>query len=125
MIWTIFAFALALGVGAGAAVLSIISSYRLNAAERDLRDGLRQLSQLGQGNPNKLRAELDDLRAALDVIRASNRREFGSLWGRLGGRGRQASIIDGDTGLPLSGDDEVDAMLALQSAKPVSPNGGS
>lgn len=69
-----------------------------------------------------LRAELDDLRGALDVIRASNRKEFGALWGRMGGRSSgQTSILNGETGEPLQGDDELDALLALQRAKPVAP----
>jgi len=67
-----------------------------------------------------LRAELDDLRGALDVIRASNRRELGSLWAKVGGK-PNGRIFEHDTGLPLAGDAELDAVIGLQSAKPVQP----
>lgn len=71
----------------------------------------------------KLAAELDALRGALDVNRASVRRELGSLWGRLGGRGHRATYVDAETGEAIDGDDEINAMLALQSAKPAGPSG--
>lgn len=73
-------------------------------------------------SPATLRAEVDDLRGALDRVTASNRREFGALWGKLGPR-TPARTFDGTTGLPLEGDDELEAVIALQSAKPVGPNG--
>lgn len=82
---------------------------------------LQELRKIvNERTPTALRAEVDDLRAALDVIRASHRREFGSLWGRLGGK-PNGKVIDNDTGLALEGSDELEALLALQRAKPVQP----
>lgn len=69
-------------------------------------------------SPETLAAAVDDLRAALDVSRASNRKEFGSLWGRLGGR----RPTDGAIGLGAHQIDErdgaFDALLDLQSRPP-------
>lgn len=71
---------------------------------------------------SKLAAEVDALRGALDVYRASTRRELGALWGRLGGR---SAVIEGEfthvgNGAPAA-DDELQALLALQSAPPARP----
>lgn len=72
---------------------------------------------IAKTTPETLRAEVDDLRGALDVLRASNRKEFGSLWGRLGGKP--------DTAGALPTQREVDgsfaALLDLQSRPPSGP----
>jgi hypothetical protein len=64
------------------------------------------------GTPASLLAEIDDIRAAADMTRASNRKEFASLWGRMGGRGHKAETFD--TVQHANGDFE--AMLTLQSS---------
>lgn len=54
-----------------------------------------------------LRADLDDLRAAVEVDRLALRKQLGKIWGKIG---REPS-----NGSPLaSGNDELDAWLKLQ-----------
>lgn len=122
-------FALVISVAAlGVAWLTMSASAagvtKLDSRIDLLQAATRALEQRAMKSaPETLRAELDDLRGALGVLSASNRREFGSLWGRLGGRGsNHGKIIDGDSGLPLEGDDEIEAVLALQRAQPVKPS---
>lgn len=121
-------FAVVISVGALGVAWSIMSALRV--IERRTDSTLRAHAAAIQGirkelttrTPAALKAEVDDLRGALDVIRASNRREFGAVWGKMGGRGsNNGRVLDGDTGQPLEGDDELAAVLALQSAKPVQP----
>lgn len=107
---------------------SIMSALRDTERRMDSRlsahaAAITQLrKEMAVKTPSALKADLDDLRGALDVIRASNRREFGALWGKMGGRGsNNGKVFDGGTGLPLEGDEELDALLALQTAKPVQP----
>ena len=125
----ITAFALVLAVVAcGAVALTISALAQLKRATESqlgtLRNSLASVQAIAaKSSSTTLRTEVDDLRGALDVMRASHRREMASLWGRMGGRPRQTSMLDGDTGEPLTGDDELAAMVALQTAKPVSPNG--
>lgn len=67
--------------------------------------------------PAALAAGLEDLRGALGVMAASNRKQFGSLWARVG-RQREPEYRDGQ---PV--DEEMGDLLAFQSAAPVRPNG--
>lgn len=85
-------------------------------------ESARLMSAVERTTNSKLAAELDALRGALDVMRNSNRREMSTLWGRLGAR--KAAILDGETGEPLEGDDELQAMLRLQTAKSAGPGQG-
>lgn len=66
-----------------------------------------------------LQATIDDLRGAIDVLRASNRKEFSSLWGRLGGR--PVRTIDAEGIEMPQGNSQFEALLELQSKPPVSP----
>lgn len=122
-------FAVAMLAGVSVVARSITSELRATElrTESTLRahavaiQGLRKVTAMQ--TPAALKAELDDLRGALDVIRASNRKELGALWGKMGGRGsNNGKVFDNDTGQPLEGDDELQALLALQTAKPVQPN---
>jgi len=114
-------FALVIAVVALGGVLLITSRVAATWKATDSRlTNIR--TEITNTSTAKLRAEVDDLRGALDVIRASNRKEFGALWGRMGGRGQNSGkVFDGASGLPLADDDELEAVLALQSAKPVQP----
>jgi len=62
-------------------------------------------------------SHIDDLRGAIDVLRASNRKEFSSVWGRLGGRPPRE-----ETAAPIAAqrvdDGSFEALLDLQSAPP-------
>lgn len=115
----------ALVVGRWTMSASAAGIRRLDSWAGHVNNRLTEISgRVTSTSTSQLRAELDDLRGALDVIRASNRKEFGALWGRMGGRGAdRAKTFDGATGLPLGDDDELEAVLALQAAKPVGPNG--
>lgn len=131
----IFVFALVLAVvGSVAAVLitwfSRSALLRLQADWRDwhlkLHAEVKRLEGAVERTTNsKLAAEVDALRGAVDVMRNANRKEFGSLWARVGRGPRASAFFDGMTGVPLEGDDEVNAMLALQSAKPAGPTNGA
>ena len=122
-------FAVAISAAAlGVAWLTISGSAagvkKLESWARHANSELMKLKDRVDGTTNsKLKAELDDLRGALDVMRASNRKEFGSLWGKIGRGANNGRVFDGATGAPLTGDDELEAVIALQTAKPVSPNG--
>lgn len=74
-------------------------------------------AEIEKRTPESLRAEVDDLRGALDTIRSSNRREFGSIWGRLGGR----PPVEGRAEGRAANDDSFEAMLQLQAAPSPEP----
>jgi len=65
-----------------------------------------------------LKAAVDDLAAALDASRASNRRELGRLWAKIGGERPTRTF---ENGAALEGDDDLEALVAFQNAKPVQP----
>ena len=94
---------------------------RLAAIEADhakLRARLYDLStKLSTGTNAALRVELTDLQSALEMLAASNRREFGKIWKRLGG------VQGGSPREPLLADvdEELAAILALQSAPTPEP----
>ena len=60
--------------------------------------------------PAVLRAELEDLRAALQIDRVALRKQLGKIWGRIGAE------RDGAAEPSVAGDDELDAFIALQRA---------
>lgn len=119
-------FALVIAVGALGAVALLTSRLSARARGWDFRlsehrAAMNLFEQRIEKTSNAtLRAEVDDLRGALDVLRGSHRKELGALWGRLGGK-PNGRVLDGETGQPLSSGEELAAMIALQNAAPVRP----
>ena len=102
-----FAFAIAVGaLGATALLTSRVAA--LTNAWASIQRELKQSSTATISA--SIQAEVDDLRGALDVIRASNRRELGSLWGRLGGKpaSRTFEMRDLD---PAANDDSFETRM--------------
>lgn len=118
MLEALMAFsALALAVLA-LVVLALLMS-RVSALTRGLDYRIDQLSETMRKSAHpQVVAELDGLRAALDVTTRSNRREFGKLWARIGGE-RTETVAP--NGAPAANDDTFAAMLALQGTPPVKP----
>lgn len=93
----------------------------LNARLRLLENSTRERT------PAVVTAAIEDLRTALASVNATNRREFGAIWKRLGlaraaaAPERQPNMFDG-SGELIEGDEEFDALVALQKAKPVQPS---
>lgn len=112
-------FAIVILAGALVVALLTISASRSGVRRMDsLAAHLAQLeAKMATTGNQELRAAVDDLAAALDVTRASNRREFGAIWGRLGGKPRPDAI----TVASAANDDSFEALLALQSTPPVKP----
>lgn len=112
------AFAFVMSVGALGVVLW--TTYALIAGERAQDSRLAELAkELTKITPTSIAAEVDDLRGALDVIRASNRKEFGAIWGRLGGKPASNAI---ETTMRGSAPDaSFEALLDLQSRPPAGP----
>jgi len=71
-------------------------------------------TKFSTSSPAALRVELSDLQSTLEMLAASNRREFGKLWKRVPG-----STEPNGAALPVEGD--IAAMLALQSTPPPPP----
>lgn len=75
--------------------------------------------------PAALAAQVEELRGLVDVLRASNRREFGSLWKTIGRAGLRRTDPTPDSEpqveLPVANDDSFDALIKLQSTPPVKP----
>jgi hypothetical protein len=65
--------------------------------------------------PAVLRADLDDLRAAIEVDRISHRKALGKLWGRIG-RDERETPNGPSAELPHVADSELQAYLDLQNA---------
>ena len=63
--------------------------------------------------PALVRADLDDLRSAVDVDRIAHRKQLAKVWGRIGydERAREPDI---STSPGMSGEPELDAFIALQ-----------
>lgn len=131
--YAIFAFALALIALVLVAAVSIIWLCRSALIKLDAKwaglhvklsaDVHRIEAAVERTTNSKLAAEVDALRGALDVYRASTRKELGALWGRLGGRGAtlDAEVTHVGNGA-VAADDELQALLQLQSAPPVRPS---
>lgn len=103
------------------------SAQRTAEKARELRDADRRYFEalvgamkdtIDKSAGAKLRAELEDVRSALQVHEQSNRREFGKLWGHR--NGRAPVTVDAETG-EVSEDDDIAAMLRLQKAGPGGP----
>lgn len=114
---TVFAGVIVVGVFVAIALLMSRVAEHTRGLESLYHTRAQLVSMAEKSGPNVLRGEVDDLAAALDKLRASNRREFGQLWARIGGPAREAKTFE--NGEPLSDDDELEAVLALQSAQPV------
>lgn len=65
--------------------------------------------RIDSSTPAVLRADLDDLRAAVDLDRIALRKQLGKIWGRIGRD--EHTDPTGDS----SGNDELDAFLKLQN----------
>jgi len=99
-------FAVVIGVVALAAVLSLTSAVRRRTDA--LAWKCRRLEdEMKTATPMAVRHEVEELSAALAKLRAQNRREFGSLWAKVGG-GRRTEYADGGI------DDHLASLLALQ-----------
>lgn len=125
LIISVFALALA-AVALVYAVWTISETRRVQASLQDFtgrfeRRSNETLAAVERTTNSKLAAEVDALRGALDVLRASNRREFSTIHGRLGGRPPAGRVIEAE----LVEDDDIAAHIALQSAAPVRPGNGS
>jgi len=106
---TVFFVVAALAANVACAWLTISVSAD---GKRRTESALKEMSvMLTKSNPNTYRAVLDDLGAAIEQLRSSNRRELGALWGRLGGRRPAADGADVPTV-------DLDEMMRLQSAPP-------
>jgi len=113
----IFAFVIAAAALVGVWLIISYLSARARGWESRLERHAADIQSLRTTTPSALGAEVDDLRAALETQRASNRKELGSLWARVGGRPLSGEFIE--TRQAPNGDFE--AMLALQSAPVVKP----
>jgi hypothetical protein len=129
------AFALAL-VAAVCGVLALIISLRLRAAQERWQSQMRKQFEQYSGNvkllhtrisdrlrelegqtPAKLAAEVAALSDAVSRVADTHRRFAGKVWAELRGDHAQKAVPNGETE-----DDDLRAVLALQTAKPVSPN---
>lgn len=113
-----FAFALVAIVALCAAAASLTLAVRLNSrfgtSWRTLRKALDDLSSEHQRSmPAKVRAEVEDLAAALDSHRRSTRSELGRLWQRMGRDAPPAPNSGVDAAL-ADLDPELAAELAFQ-----------
>lgn len=106
--------ALVIAAAALGGLALLISRFAASARGWDSRL-LKIAENMRTSTPSAFRAELDDLRAALDVIRASNRREFGSLWARVGAEKRESS-----SGVQKP-DADLETLLEFQARPPAGP----
>lgn len=60
--------------------------------------------------PTALKAQLEDLAAAVEALSGSTRKQFGKVWGTIGAARSNGHDADDDA------DDDLQALLALQSA---------
>lgn len=101
------------------ALVAALLWIRLASVERRL-DSLTNMT--AARTPAAVTAAIEDLRTAVASINATNRREFGALWKRVG---LSRAVAQAENELPLGGpaanDDAFTAMIALQSADPVKP----
>jgi hypothetical protein len=79
---------------------------------------------LAKKDPAAVAAQIDDLRGALDLVRASTRKELGSLWGRLGGKPAKWDEMVPRTGVieaVTTNGSDFEALLDLQQRPPAGP----
>lgn len=113
-------FAFVMAAGALGGVLWIISA--LKNGEEQMDSLWNEIAALKKQSPTELGVQVADLAGALDALKVSNRREFGKLWGTMGGRTpdnvRENSILDPYGAVANAPpDDHFDAMIALQGQK--------
>jgi len=133
-----FVFALVLSVAASGALAWPISSTLAKAAEAKLSttanalsvrathisravDNVRtQLAELERHSPKKLSAEVAALSEAVESLSATHRRFAGKVWQKIGDRKPESDDL-ARVGNGIASDDELAAVLALQTAGPVRP----
>jgi len=91
-----------------------LSTARIELLEGRVEVALTHLARLEKrydaSTPAVLRADLDDLRTAVDIDRKALRKSLGKIWGTLGHE-RDAAPGAGGT---ISDDEEFNALIALQ-----------
>lgn len=100
-----------------------MDAARLRLALQELRTRVDKAeAQLAVSTPAALAAQLDDLRAAIDIQRAAARKELGALWGRLGGKPAAAATNNfSNADFSAAPTNDFQALLELQSSPPVKP----
>lgn len=79
---------------------------RVAALEARCAELERQTAELSKSSQTKLRVDVDDLRAVIEQMAASHRRELGKVWGRIGAAPELHQHE--------AADDELQAFLNLQ-----------
>lgn len=112
-------FAVVISVGAlGVALLTMSASAR---TERNTASWISHVNnQVKATSTATLAQQVDDLAAALDALRASNRKEMGKYWARLASfeEGPQHNHVD-----ESGGDPDLQQMLDLQAQRSQSNEG--
>lgn len=114
-------FGMAFALFAVALVVAVLflSVANLHARYRDVEQRLNTTVQSStRASPAAVTAAIEDLRTALAQVQATNRREFGAIWKRVG-LSRAAAVEE--VAPKAANDDAFDALIALQSADPVKP----
>lgn len=111
MLLFITLFALVVSVSTLAVAVFTMSRCAAGKRATDLRIDVLA-NQIGNSSQTKLRTEVDDVRGALERVIATNRKELGSLWGRLGGRTNGAHK-------EAAADVEFQELIALQGSDPL------
>jgi len=110
-----------------ALVVAILGYVLKNAHDRidEVHDRVDSMIQnTAARSPAAVTAAIEDLRTALAQVQATNRREFGSIWKRLGLSRRPPPVDEAEDDvrdIEPANDDSFTAMLALQSTDPVKP----
>ncbi len=94
----------------------------LRAEHRFLQSRVAELSTaLSTSSGVALSARIAELETALETMRMNQRRELGRLWKLIGNDAHDPRNTPAPNG--HSGNDDIDALLRLQSAPPASPGG--
>lgn len=102
-----YALALALNVRAELRVATTIAAKAEDKADH-------VALQMHASTPAKLQAELAAVVDAIEIDRLALRKQLGKIWGKLG---REAVLEEERRGGPArTGDDDYDAMIAMQAA---------
>jgi hypothetical protein len=96
--------------GTRAHLLQLATEMARLASETSSRFA-RLEAETRQKSPTALAARLEDLNAAVDSLAASQRKQFGRVWGTLGAERAAPNGHDRD-----AIDPELQALLALQTA---------
>lgn len=122
---TISVFALVFVVGVSVIVGWTISDLRrqvlAQASSLDIwvKNFKPELAKLAAASPVKLAAEVAELSEAVERLRRTHQRFAGRFDQYV--KPQRGAVYDADTGAPLEGDEELEALLALQTAKPAAP----